>query len=456
MKDSRLEVFASANHAYSRDSIRIDHLTIEGYRFFSEKLELSIKGKNLLLYGENGTGKSSVYRALALLAGKDIATIAEERNIFAEEVDPEIEFTFSDGKTLILDRDTTEIPIGFEYLKPLALFMPLLDYKRLLKIHFSSEGDVGRINIYSMLRELFTMYPVKGKDSKLSDIRNFPEYFSTLETLMNGELLSEINDLICVFDHDFSIDKFEFFTEIAKDGALNPRISILIDYRDSIIEQYQSFLNEARLSALAISLYFASIRRLLEKTAATPFKILVLDDVLISLDMANRLKLLDILKTRFADFQIFLFTHDKELFDIYRDKMDWARYELYMDDSGNIPKAIVTTNKTEIEKAKISFGRREYDECAFHLRKGFEKLLKNNLNPAEQRNSNYEDLDLAGLISKLMQKSAGEVKAILRRLDSDRTHILNPLCHDDHRNTYSPELKAAIEDFERLAEILRH
>ncbi len=244
--------------------------------------------------------------------------------------------------------------------------------------------------------------------------------------------------------------------QIDTDGRPNPRISILIDYKDSIIEQYQSFLNEARLSALAMSLYLASIRRILEKTAATPFKILVLDDVLISLDMANRLKLLDILKTRFADFQIFLFTHDRELFEIYRDKMDWARYELYMDDSAGIPKAIVTKNKTEIEKAKISFSLHNYDECAFHLRKGFEKLLKNNLSPAEQRNAKFEDLDLAGLISRLIQKSEGEARDILHRLDVDRTHILNPLCHDDHRNTYSSELKTAVEDFERLAEILRH
>lgn len=215
MKDSRLEVFAASNQIYAKDSIRINHIKIEGYRFFSEKLELSIEGKNLLLYGENGTGKSSIYRALALLAGKEIPNIADERNIFSPEKVPEIEFTFSDGKMLTLDSDSTEIPLGFEYLKPLSLFVPLLDYKRLLKIHFSASGEAGRINIYSMLRELFALYPVKGKDTTLSEIRNFPEYFAALEALMNGELLVEINDLISTFDHDFSIDKFEFFTQMS-------------------------------------------------------------------------------------------------------------------------------------------------------------------------------------------------------------------------------------------------
>ncbi|PKL05927.1 MAG: hypothetical protein CVV53_06935 [Spirochaetae bacterium HGW-Spirochaetae-9] len=255
MSDPRLEILGAPKVAYAVDSIRITHIKIKGYRFFSSPIELSIDGKNLLLYGENGTGKSSIYRALGLLAGKNIDKISGEKNVFSPEEMPEIEFAFSDSKTLTFDSDSTEIPLGFEYLKPLALFVPLLDYKRLLRIHFSSIGEGERINIYNMLRDLFSMYPVGDKGTKLSEIRNFPEYFSAFESLINRELLPKINDFIGVFDKDFSIDKFEFTTEIDESGRPEPRISILIDYRETLIERYHSFLNEARLSALAISLY---------------------------------------------------------------------------------------------------------------------------------------------------------------------------------------------------------
>jgi len=57
--------------------------------------------------------------------------------------------------------------------------------------------------------------------------------------------------------------------------------------------------------------------------------------------MSNRLKLLNILKEQFADFQIFFFTHDKELFELYKNKMSWKKYELYLDDSEDVQKPIL-------------------------------------------------------------------------------------------------------------------
>jgi len=50
--------------------VRIEKLTIKNYRFFADAFALDIGGENVLLYGENGTGKSSIYRAMELLAGE--------------------------------------------------------------------------------------------------------------------------------------------------------------------------------------------------------------------------------------------------------------------------------------------------------------------------------------------------------------------------------------------------
>ncbi|MEI6385425.1 MAG: hypothetical protein WCQ50_02235 [Spirochaetota bacterium] len=185
-------------------AIRISSIRLSHYRFFAEPIELTISGKNLLVYGENGTGKSSFYRALALLAGQGVSNIGEAGNIFSGQ-NPEVEVAFSTGQTLIVNADVGSIPEGFSFLKPLAVFVPLLDYKRLLRIHFSVDPNPDRINVYSMLRELFRDYPaVSG--GKISDIRSFPEYFKVLDDVVNGQLLGEINDLI----HFFSIASSRF------------------------------------------------------------------------------------------------------------------------------------------------------------------------------------------------------------------------------------------------------
>ena len=43
--------------------MRLHKVSLENYRFF-ENQEFDFKGKNVLLYGENGSGKSSLFYAL--------------------------------------------------------------------------------------------------------------------------------------------------------------------------------------------------------------------------------------------------------------------------------------------------------------------------------------------------------------------------------------------------------
>jgi HEPN domain-containing protein len=452
MSDPRLEALTPASDDTSAHERRISAIRIQAYRFFADQAELSIDGKNLLVYGENGTGKSTLFRALALLAGQGLSQIGQARNIFSDS-NPEIEFAFTNGTSLTLDADTEELPDAFAFLKPLSIFVPMLDYKRLLRVHFSAEANTDHINIYDMVRELFKDYPHVG-GGKLSDIRSFPDYFKILDALLNKELLPTINEMIAVFDNQFSLTGFELSTELDEAGRPNPQIQMKLEYRETPIDRYHIFLNEARLSALAISMYFASILRLMSTAGEQACRILVLDDLLISLDMSNRLRLLEILKTRFGHFQLFFFTHDKELFELYRGKMDWAAYEFYLDDSAAIPAAFIKRGKTELERAKVFFASRDYDACAMLLRKAFERLLKNYLPLTEQRNRNCEDIDLSGLIAKAIVRTQGEVKSILEKLNLDRSHILNPLCHSDDRAVYTQELRSAIQDLEKLIKYL--
>lgn len=453
MSDERLDILAAAVSEPTAEygPVRIDRIKISNYRFFRNDFEIAFAGTNLLIYGENGSGKSTIYRALEFLTRKQFVSIATEKNIFAEEGEPLIEFGFNNGKELIIHSDLTELPAGFDFIKGLSVFTPMLDYKKLLKVHYTS-AEVEKINVYDMLRVLFKDYEVE--DGKvLSDIKEPNRYFETLTTIVNTVLLDETNRILAEFEAGLVIQKFNFKTEFTSTGALEPVIHIEVDYRDQPIT-YHLFLNEARLSALAVALYFAAIKALLGNLKGDSLKILVLDDLLISLDMSNRLKLLKILQAEFADFQIFFFTHDKEMFEIYKDKMKWEKFELYLDDTADIPDVIVKKGSSELERAKEFYAAKEYDCCALQLRKGFERLLKSYLTPQEQRDRNCNELDLAGLAGRAKTQSTGEAKFILEKLDSDRRHILNPLSHNDDRNIYSEELRAAIVDLGRLKSLL--
>jgi hypothetical protein len=306
-----------------------------------------------------------------------------------------------------------------------------------------------------MLRQLLRDYPI-DKETVLSDIKDLNKYFSELEKVIDGRLLNNINHMLKdYFAADIMIDSFEYNIEINDEtGGAEPIVNMIIDFKDKQIQEYHTFLNEARLSALAVSIYFASIKNLFDALENETLKILVLDDLLISLDMSNRLKLLSILKNEFADFQIFFFTHDKELFELYKNKMDWKKYELYLDDSEEIHKPILKIGKSEIERAKEFFVKKDYDCCALLLRKGFEKVLKAYLTPREQLDKNCNELDLASLTGRAISKSSDESKLILEKLNSDRKHILNPLSHNDTRPIYSEELKSAMADLEKLKGLL--
>ena len=67
--------------------------------------------------------------------------------------------------------------------------------------------------------------------------------------------------------------------------------------------------------------------------------VLVLDDVLIGLDHSNRLPMLDVLKTKFADWQIVLLTHDRNWFDLARSHLpdaNWKCVEVYEGDGADL------------------------------------------------------------------------------------------------------------------------
>ena len=178
MSDKRIEELVPEEDNFLTKNIKLHAIKLTNYRFFYQYDELGnnfeFGDKNILIYGENGTGKSSLFKALEILTKEKFDTSNLEQNIFDKNTPSKIEYTFSE-KVLVkgkfedsfipleispdTDFNSLNIDSSINFLRPLYIFKPMLDYKKLLKLHYSpSEASV--INIYEMLKELLKDYPL--------------------------------------------------------------------------------------------------------------------------------------------------------------------------------------------------------------------------------------------------------------------------------------------------------
>lgn len=214
--------------------------------------------------------------------------------------------------------------------------------------------------------------------------------------------LEKINHILDFLDINIKIEKiiekpfidFNFNYITKKENIRSIDFKILLAGKE--LKKHWSNLNEAKLSALNFAIYLSSV---LQKKPDIP--ILVLDDLLISLDMSNRDKIVELLLDRtknedgnynyFDDkYQMFIFTHDKAFFENakqifdYKAKNKWNYFEMYVDiekdKNFEIP-YIKTYNQQygNIERAIEHFKNRDYPACANYLRKEVEKIFNKEL-----------------------------------------------------------------------------
>ncbi len=114
--------------------------------------------------------------------------------------------------------------------------------------------------------------------------------------------------------------------------------------------------------------------------------LLVLDDLLISLDMHNRKKVIEmIIKEYSTDYQIIIFTHDKGFYNevvrtLNDKKNDWQFIQMYETAIAKNPE-IKYDNAGNLDKALDFFVRHDYEACALYLRKEVEEVLAKFIDP---------------------------------------------------------------------------
>ena len=440
--------------------MRITEIEIKNFRAFygTYRVDLRKSGKNLLIYGENGSGKSSLYFALKLFleSGEDPSHRFEsDQNIFITDAgyvklclrasQRSRQYTYEWSESV---RETED-----ELIIDASRAKGFLDYKDLLETHYAHREN-NTVNAFDLLVKTLlanTVNPLTDRalEEDWADIqppyprRNATVQIAALESrieIFNNELenrLAELqpraSEILGRFGHNVVLN-FDFpgVKYNRENGTLdNQEILLRVELFDRDIPEHHRFLNEARLSAIAIAIYFSSILMQPE----SDLKILALDDVLIGLDMSNRLPVLDILEEYFSEHQIFLTTYDKAWYEIVRQRTsnaDWEYTEFYSKKTDEYEIPIHVQDKPYLEKAKAYFKANDYKACVIYLRTAFEAAIKKFCQQKNLRvkyRENPKDLRSDDFWTPIKADTSFLEQSLIDEIELYRSIILNPISH---------------------------
>jgi energy-coupling factor transporter ATP-binding protein EcfA2 len=172
--------------------MKITKISLQGFRAFDEAFDLDLDGgKNLLLHGENGSGKSSIYFALKRFFEERGDDIAKHRNNFSPDTrlshvrvhikgkdaagqdhDHEFHWDVADGHPLPVPKDPSTALISKELRSLLvdgARRAGFVDYRMLLRTHLLF-SPLSRSTWGPKIHDIIYGAEDKGLEAQLFDL----------------------------------------------------------------------------------------------------------------------------------------------------------------------------------------------------------------------------------------------------------------------------------------------
>lgn len=506
---------------------KIKQIKLKNFKFFYGEVSIDLERSNALIFGENGSGKSSLYWALYTFLQSvfksDISKVqkyflheyeANLRNRFVDDAEESfIKLIFEDEHNITTDRQISNTIVNTNagtLIKQTIQGSELINYKLLSKIHdFKNPQEINLFPImdkeilpFINFREVLVRHDALPTNANAQEWWDYIKNglhprgrmhdlayrtFTTAVDKFNIELkfyldsiVESVNDYLKKFKQPFTIG-FEFkscsydafvegSTTQRNHKTIAPQIIVHANF-DHVsipagkqkITRPHTFLNEAKLTSIALSIRFAMLDQKLSGAMAgdTP-KFLILDDVLISLDMSNREIVLDIILKGFTDYQLIILTHDRNFFELLRHRIkrfgqeNWKYIEMYECEINGIPQPLIKVSDTYLDKAELYFHQKEYEIAGNFLRKEAEAFCKDFLPKKLQYTKDYTLHNLEGLISKSKQfaQNAGLDINLFEKLDSHRKFVFNPTSHDSYDvPKFNSEIRNCLNTLKELRRI---
>jgi energy-coupling factor transporter ATP-binding protein EcfA2 len=466
---------------------RITKIELQNCRVYhgNHKLLSLNEGENLLIYGENGSGKSSLFKGLKSYFASSIKPSTPfPVNTFASNDKGFIRVRFGDFdiNQSLLSGPQVEFEFGNFFSNTNQPFIELtsylggfLDYTDLLKVYFHKEPNPNLFELI-VLNLLGQQIPFNTGGT----FRFGPKWFQLQADLINARtrrtyrhqaalnelpryqthlqatLLSvfeELNRLLREYFTDleielgFELEPLSYIYGHRSNWHTNAELYLLVYHNGNIIEDHNDFLNEARLSAFSICLYLASL--LQNPSLDDELKLLYLDDVFIGLDAGNRRPILEILRHEFSGYQKIISTYDRHWYELAKRQFEiipdsnWACIEFYVGkktvDDKSITEPIVVIGNTYYEKAIQYLSDRQkpdYPAAANYFRKHLEEIFNYYLPLFEK--TDVELTQLAGYkLNALLKRGL----SFFNKTENDPSNIqiilqflnvlIHPLSHHD-------------------------
>lgn len=443
--------------------MRIKKVDIEYFKFI-EKLPLELEIKNCLIYGENGSGKSSIYEAIYSIfyhqkrirenKAISISKIFKNRNYKKEDLKVKIFFDLDEKVISRINEEvenleilpSTSLKINKKYLLYKAtllcanekVFNKLVKenfyiaIKETLLEHFSNDISLLSKNY----KEFEDLDIIKNKMiEKIEKIekknkKEITDFDFKLRIELEKELELRNNIFDGLFKKIIPIDeinnilrkkfkeniKIEFEIEKAylsadRELIYNPPFIRIIINNSKIEDKLHFHYNEAKLKLISLAIYFAIAKKYEHEKG---FNLLVLDDFLTSLDMANRKLIVQYILEDFKNYQKIILTHNIQFYDIInnlikhnKQESDWSFKTIFNFENRAY---IKNENVNYIDEAKkYLYSPESYDLQAtgVYLRKEFEYICQE-----------FEKLLNLGKKEKLQN--------IIDSLKSDEKYFSNP------------------------------
>lgn len=524
----------------------ISKITIDGFKAFPNRFEeINLDGKNLLLYGENGSGKSSIYYALHCILQSQVIDKSSiyfdpnaseslvNKDINKNDACVEVQFIGSDVKYRVSKNGYEEIPRPpISILRDLNSDCVFINHKFLF--HFFSFSNSQFIDLFPVfIKDILPFILTKDKSLFISQIytdvktgverkgtRPAKDYLKKI-TRFNSELrrvIKRVNsdrpesastiynkyfrdnegrELRITLLYEDNVDDIPKYNKsywlrlgyryqqviVAarskkervgnKKELLDPVICLKIEEKQKdgewkFIEKPQSYFNEAKLTAVALSIRFS----LIDTANAIDGSFMALDDMLISLDMSNRLKviryLLDVLQN---NYKLYIFTHDrlfyhtlKRMIETQYDSSTWVYGGLFSNDL-EIPISpdFKLDSKDKITDIKEAYACHDYFRCGTLMRIECERCL-NEILPDSYKIT--EEPQTKTTIEKTLDGKILSLEDFCRKENIDfspfknlkiyKDLFLNSTAHNDITSPfYKNEIKACVKSIETLSKINR-
>ncbi len=404
---------------------KLESIEIQNFKAFPANQKIEFNGNHALVWGVNGSGKSSIFWSIYTFLQCAYKEGNEHQKYFdggAQSLH-NIYGTGDSFLKLSFKEEGNDEPKVFEistakneaftspFVKGLNDSSEFITHRLLLNFsNFKNSQDVDLYAIFE--RDIFPFFNTgSGK--------NFQNLLKKIKAELNTESKKNIDKLIEEFNDGLEdliqpikrgdasrfyrnhlaqpnedVDLQIFFPEpLAYEGTgrnkrlKNPVVSLKVKFgfTGSLLDipKPQSYFNEARINAIALAIRFVLMEK---RKNPDDLNLLVLDDLLISLDLHNRKKVIDLILSKYSQsYQIIILTHDKGFFNelirqISDDIDHWNVIRLYETNLNQNPR-IEYDKAGNLDKAISYYALKDYESCALYLRKEAEETLSKYIDP---------------------------------------------------------------------------